>query len=313
MSRFGKTWALGAVFAAGSCVGPAAANNVQAAIEGSLLTVIGDNFANDVSIVNNAAGDVIVRGNNGTLVNGLPSVRFPRTPLNAVEVRMGDGNDTVRFNNLVVANDVFVEMGLGNDRVLASSPLRVGNNFEVQAGEGNDVVRMTDLEIGVDAKIEGGLGTLNATLTGASVGGNATIVGDDANDVVTVSGEFGGDILIETKKGADRVSMQSATMRSLYIATDEGADSVTLAGVSTTEDIGVFTGMDNDAVSLTSVASGKSITVSVDDGSDTVYGQDVLANQDAIFEGGFGTDTITDLGIVGVVKKDVKEFEIFLP
>ena len=45
------------------------------------------------------------------------------------------------------------------------------------------------------------------------------------------------------------------------------------------------------------------------DGNDTVSGGD---GNDTI-EGGAGTDTFEDFGITGGVKKDVKEFEIFLP
>ncbi|MFO0380716.1 MAG: hypothetical protein ACK506_03365 [Pirellula sp.] len=54
------------------------ANNVQVALEGSLLKVIGDNLANDIVISQNVAGDIAVTGRNGTTVNGRSSFRQRR-------------------------------------------------------------------------------------------------------------------------------------------------------------------------------------------------------------------------------------------
>lgn len=44
-----------------------------------------------------------------------------------------------------------------------------------------------------------------------------------------------------------------------------------------------------------------------------VYHEVVSAVEDAVFVGGARTDVISDLGITGGKKKDIKEFESLLP
>ncbi len=50
----------------------ASANNVQVALEGSLLKVFGDSDANDITIVQSPNQDIVIRGRNGTTVNRPP-------------------------------------------------------------------------------------------------------------------------------------------------------------------------------------------------------------------------------------------------
>ncbi|MCU0713951.1 MAG: hypothetical protein MUC43_17975, partial [Pirellula sp.] len=59
------------------------AGDVFVAIEGELLRVEGDNLANQVTLAQTSTGDLVVSGQNGTTINGLPSVRFARAVINA--------------------------------------------------------------------------------------------------------------------------------------------------------------------------------------------------------------------------------------
>ncbi len=308
------------IAATGFCCGSALANNVGATVEGELLVVAGDNVGNQISISRTAAGDVVVSGQNGTLINGRTSVRFPRLQLNAAEIRMGGGNDVVTLRGLQIANDLYVELGDGDDRLTApaASPVIVGGNVAIEGGAGNDTVRTESMLVGLDYYIDGGLGVLNATAIEIAVGYNVTIIGDEANDFVTLTSvAAGGDILVETKGGSDRVTMTTVSALLVGINTDAnaitGADRVSLDGIVTVEDIGIFTGPGNDVVQMLDMQSGKNLTVSADSGNDRVSGAGVEVALDAVFEGGAGTDTFEDFGITGGVKKDVKEFEVFLP
>jgi len=292
------------------------ANNVRATLEGSLLVIKGDSLSNQITINQNAAGDIVVSGQAGTLINQRASVRFPRVQLNALEINMYGGNDVVNLRNLRVGNDVFVNLGAGADRIasLAAAPIVVGANMTVEGGEGNDVVRLEGTAIGGDLSIEGGTGVLNAAMTNLMVYNTLTVIGDDANDIVNLTGTVaGGNVSIETKKGADRVTVSDLTAFLLAINTDEGVDVVTLDGITVDEDLGVFTGTGNDTVLMLDLIVNKNLTVSVDAGDDRVSGADVAVAFDAVFEGGIGTDTFEDYGITGGEKKDVKEFEVFLP
>jgi hypothetical protein len=161
-----------------------------------------------------------------------------------------------------------------------------------------------------DLYIDGGTGTLSATLSGIDGGKGITVISDLLNDTITISDTMAADFMsVETKGGNDRVSITTTVALGLAVSTDAGSDTVSLSDVLTTEDIGLFTGTGNDSVTLTNVSSGKSMTVSVDEGADYVYGIGVSVAEDAVFEGGAGFDTLEDRGITGGIKKEIKEFE----
>lgn len=293
------------------------AGDVIAVLEGSLLTVEGDNLDNQIVMTRTAVGDLVITGQTGTLVNGLPSVRFPAAQLNAVEVRMGDGNDTVTLRGLQVANDVNVNLGAGNDRLTsqAAAASTINGNMSVMGEAGNDVVQLAGITVREDLYIDGGLGTLNASINAATVDKVMSIIADEADDIVSVVGSrVGLNVMIETKGGSDRVTLTDSNAFALAINTDSngaiGLDQVTLNRVTTVEDIGIFTGAGNDIVRLTDVSSGKSIITSLDEGNDRLVATRVQAAEDAVFEGGAGFDTLENYGISAGIKREFKEFEV---
>ena len=295
------------------CGGTAWANDVQVALEGSLLKVTGDNFANDITIVQNLAGDITITGRNGTTVNRRPSVRLPRVALNAIEMQLEGGDDIVAVRNLQVANDLYANLGAGNDRFNLLAGTNVGVNVAVEGGAGADNVRVIDSFIGEDLFVDGGIDALTATITGTSIGKGLAVIGDDAVDRVSITDTTMVDIVtLETKGGNDRVDVSMIMAFALAIDTDRGADIVNVTDAMTAEDIGVFTGTENDRVSLTNVISGKNLIVSLDADADAVTVTDVTVTEDAVFEGGAGVDSFIDQGISAGIKLEVKEFERFL-
>lgn len=292
------------------------AGDVIAALEGGLLVVEGDQFGNQIAIARTATGDVVVSGQNGTLINGLPAVRFPRVELNAVDIRMEGGNDIVAIRNLQVATDLNVDLGAGNDRLTspAAAPSTIGGNMSILGNEGNDIVQLAAITVRENLSVDGGLGSLNASINNSTIDKIMSIVGDEADDIVSVTGSsIGLDLLIETKGGSDRVTLTDLGAFQVSINTDSngsvGLDQVTLNRVTTVEDLGIFTGAGNDVVRLTDVTSGKSIVTSLDEGNDRLIATRVRAAVDAIFEGGAGLDTLENFGIFAGVTRDWKEFE----
>lgn len=297
------------------CVAPTvSANNVQVALEGSLLTVVGDNANNSVLLNRTAAGDVIVSGRNGTLVNGLTSVRFPRLQLNAADIRMEGGNDFVTLRGIVTGNDLYINLGAGADRLNTTAPVTVGANLTIEGAEGADNIQLADLAAMEDIYIDGGLDASTVSLSGLDAGKSLTVISDAARDVVSVSNSTITELLsIDVKTGNNIVNISGVMALAAFVSTDAGIDAVSIQDLMTAEDIGIFTGPGNDSVALTNLDSSKSLTVSVDAGNDTVTGTSVSVAEDAVFEGGAGVDTLTDLGIIGGIKKDIKEFEVLLP
>jgi hypothetical protein len=292
------------------------AGDVMVALEGSLLTVNGDNLDNQIAITRNVAGDVVVSGQNGTLVNGLTSFRLVRPSINAVEIRMEDGNDVVTMRNLQVANDMFVDMGAGNDRLTApaTNPSTIGANLAIYGSEGNDIVQLNRVTVREDLFVDGGLGSLQASVVDSVIAKAANIVADDLADIITVRNtRVGLDMSIETKGGSDQVNLTDLSAFNLVVNTDAnglaGLDRVTLNRVTTVEDLGIFTGAGADTVQMTDVSSGKSVTVSLDEGNDRLVMARVTAAADAVFEGGAGLDTVDFLAVLGGTKREFKEFE----
>lgn len=293
------------------------AGDVAVALEGSFLRIEGDALSNQIAIVQNAAGDVIVSGQTGTRINGLPAVRFVRPQLESLSIEMADGNDTVSIQGVRTTNDFFADLGAGDDRLTSAlaNPVSIGANMFMQGGLGTDTVSLAGTAIAGDANIDGGLGVMNATLNGARVDGFMTMLGDDANDVITLNNSTAGlGVSIETKGGSDRVSITGLNAFGLHVNTDSngaiGVDQVTMNRVTTREDIGVFTGAGNDIVRMTDVQSGKAITVSLDEGNDRLIATRVRGATDVVLEGGAGVDTLENFGIQGGIKREIKEFEL---
>lgn len=290
------------------------ANHVRVLQEGQLIKIVGDGQPNNILVAQTNAGTLTVTGRNGTRVNGQPSATIRNISINAMEVRLEGGNDQITFSNVLIANDLFLDLGSGADRILTGSlPSSVGANCNIEGGTGNDVVRLTGWMVGSDLNVNGGTGVLNANLTGLSVAFGLTVLGDMSNDVVELSGcEVGDSTSIETKAGADRVSVSDFSGFLLSANTDMGNDTVSITNVFVLEDISINTGTENDTVTMTEVTSGKNIGVSLDAGTDSFVGTGVTAVFDAVFEGGAGTDTFGDFGVLGNEKTEIKEFEILL-
>jgi hypothetical protein len=294
------------------------AGDVFVAIEGELLRVEGDNLANQVTLAQTSTGDLVVSGQNGTTINGLPSVRFARAVINAAEIRMEGGDDTVVLRGLRLANDLFVDLGAGNDRLTspATSPISVGANAAIYGEAGNDTVQLNRAKVFEDLYIDGGLGALSATVTDASIDKSMTIVGDEANDSVSVVGStIGLGLAIETKGGSDTVRVSQLSAFNLFVNTDSngtvGRDVVNISNASVVEDISIFTGAGDDVVRMTSTSSNK-VTVSLDQGNDRLEATDVVAATDIIFEGGAGFDTLLETDVFASIFRDYKEFERIL-
>ncbi len=293
------------------------AGDVIAALEGNLLVIEGDNLDNQITVSQLASGDVVVSGQTGTLINGLPSIRYIRPALNSVEIRMEGGNDVVNLRSVQIANDLMVDLGAGNDRLTspAAAPIRVGANAMVYGAEGNDTVQLNGSAVAEDLFIDGGLGAMTAQLNNVTVDKVMSIIGDEANDLVSViNSRIGLMANIETKGGSDRVTMVDFSALGLQINTDAngsiGADQVTFNRVQTVEDLNVATGSGNDIVAMTDVTSGKSIAIILDEGNDALSVTRVSAAIDAILDGGAGVDTLTNRGIFAGITREIKEFEI---
>jgi hypothetical protein len=289
------------------------AGDVSVALEGSLLKVQGDNLSNQIGIVQQANGNVVVSGLTGTRINGSP---FPLTlinpQLNSLEVAMKGGDDAISIGDLRVGNDLMIDLGAGNDTATLDRVF-AGATAEIKGEQGTDRATVRGSIFGNDLFIDQGIGASVTQLAGVRVGMNATVITDAANDVVNATDLIlGGDLSIETKAGADSVVLTRVQANKLSLNTDEGADLITMSDSQTRDDVIIESGKGNDGVTLQNVRSQKSLTVKLDDGNDTLVATNVTAAIDAVFDGGAGIDLFDNNGVSGGVKLEIVGFERFV-
>ena len=165
------------------------AGDVAVALEGSLLNIQGDDLANQVNVVQQANGNVVISGlaGTGTTINGLPSLTLVNPSLSALDVRMNGGNDTLIIRRLAVGTDMNIDMGAGND-IARVFDANVGVNASIKGESGFDRALISGGQFGGDVFIEQGIGASTSEVRNTSVGTNLTIIADDAMDTVRAHG-----------------------------------------------------------------------------------------------------------------------------
>jgi hypothetical protein len=288
--------------------------NVAVAFDGQQLEVVGDNLGNNVVISQSLAGAITVSGQNGTLINGLPSVRFAQgLGLEKFDVRMEGGEDRVTINRVNVAGDLNVDLGLnvaGRDTLSISNSTFQGNVF-AYGGRDLDTINMTGSTVFGDAIIDLAEGSGRSTLNASTIQGSLTLVGGEGADVFNSNGLTVGLALnVDAKQGNDVVNYANGSAQIANFNMDAGADRVTVSNYSTMEDFNVDAGDQNDIVTLTGIASSKNLLVNLGSGNDVFSVSGSSAAEDVVVIGGAGTDRITDRGLTGGIKKEVLEFEV---
>jgi hypothetical protein len=116
------------------------AGNVTAQFLGQSAFINGDAADNSVQVLVDA-GNVVVRGVNGTTVNGGTNDFVLATNTaslsRSVFASLSAGNDTFVINGVTVGRDLFVDGGAGND-LLVVSAANVGRSLMLWGGSGND-------------------------------------------------------------------------------------------------------------------------------------------------------------------------------
>jgi hypothetical protein len=166
--------------------------------------------------------------------------------------------------------------GAAGDFVAAAATNTLPDSVNVNLGKGNDLFYMSDgVVVTDDVHVESGKGNDKTVLFDLNVGGNIVIglpfgLGDDP--------------------GNDAVLLESVTATTVIVDTGSGHDVVGLVNVSAAEDVIVFLGAGNDALSGTMQAV-SNIIVSAGAGNDFIAGEmqaggigiDLEAGNDVLF------------------------------
>lgn len=257
--------------------------NITAAVQNGVLTVTGDDAANDVEIAGNLSNRVTIAGFNLTKVNGVAPV---------------NGKSVVTFTGIT---DVVVVAKDGNDRIVIKGnpdPVRF-RDITIDSGAGDDVVEIRNVFATDDINVTTQNGKDRVTLAQVNVGGAG--VDSNQNDVNINTARTGGSVPDDDTVQLDDVSVK----RDVSIQTGADADVVqifdpralvpNLAQFAQPTDIGddltIDTGDAGDRVNLNRVNVVDQINIELRGGNDILGVVRTTANRfDA--DGGSGQDTL---------------------
>jgi hypothetical protein len=294
------------------------AGDISVQVSGGNLIIKGDNGDNDIAIVQTAAGEFTITGNDGEQfkVNGAAAVAGPVNVTGVtkdIKIDLKKGDDSVALTGLgvgtVLAKNVQVNTGAGADVVLVSSGDLSGKlQIDTHASDkptDNDDVDIVDLTVARNVSVNTGKGDDDVLLSGGSVAGSVFIKTGHDNDEVIVENaqQVTGKLYINTgdgKGGGDIVRIRGASVVSgnLNIHTGKGDDLVEIdeaTGAKVTIDLGA--GNDTLNIAAVSAVTVDQALISLGKGDDNVVlGVGTLAllgpNKSRV-KGGLGNDTIT--------------------
>lgn len=158
------------------------AGNVTAKVAYGILTITGDELANSISLVkNNSGGVTISSGSDATTING-SSTPVPLKGFSTVNIKMGNGNDTVDISQLSVSRDINIELGAGDD-TLTIDRLYAGIDSGIWGLTGNDTIFINNSVFAKKLNLNSGLGDDTVTTLNSTFGRNTLITGVGGTDI----------------------------------------------------------------------------------------------------------------------------------
>ena len=212
------------------------AGNVTAQMIGQTTLINGDAADNSVEVIIDA-GNVVVRGIDGTTINGAGSDFIVAT--NSSEIagslvaRFSAGNNTFAVNGITVARDIVVSGGSGNDTMTVQNA-SIGRSLFVSGGAGNDIIGASSVTTGRDLYIIGGAGNDDILVDASTVGVDTRISGlggDD--DIIVRNSTLSDDVTIAGHSGQDIIMLDGARVgdKTLLLG-GRGADNIIVQGSS---------------------------------------------------------------------------------
>jgi len=253
----------------------AQAGNLKVVKGGSTLKVAGDSagaIATFTSVANGdvdpTAGLVRVIPMAGTTVNGSAS-EATFTGVQNLSIKVGNGSNTLGFENVVVAGDLKAKGGKLNDTFSIEGG-SFGDDVTLDGGSGANTLGCTAAEIGGDATYKGGAGSVdNLADFGCDAAGNLNMTLGTAHNVVTIAdGAHAKAATLKTGSFFDQITMGEASFDAdMKVSLGRGAGDLIFQGTTIGESLTVTAGFGADSVKFDPITVGGSATISLDDGS----------------------------------------------
>lgn len=207
--------------------------NVAAVVDHGTLTLKGDEADNSVEITTSAVG-IIVRGLNGTTINGSADVfvAFAGTTVLPGDVRIDlkDGDDVALLSGeLTIERDVRINAGRGDDRI-GLDGVEVEGRVVVKGQTGNDGLYLNDVAVSESVRFESRRGDNTLSVNNSALADDLKFRGGRGNDAAHLDEvTIGGDLRLSLQEGSNGVYLEdTAVSGGLKVRAFEGNDFVML-------------------------------------------------------------------------------------
>ncbi len=259
--------------------------NVTVAIASGDLVVTGDSNANEIRVFDNQEGGLVVRGLNGTQINGSNNGFFNTAAVEVDDVRidLNNGNDSLTFRAVNFRDDLTVLGDQGNDSIVV---IQSDIDFlNIQAGLGADFVALGQSNARV-ARVLTGDDPDRVTVRESFISVSLTVdsgIGDD--EVQVERSRVGTSGLFLTGDGNDEVSLDDSTFRTLRMELGDQQDTALII---------------KSTINFATLINGDSSAFAPGGDQDKILFSSSTTFSDLTFNGGEGDDIfIATNGIIG--------------
>lgn len=268
------------------------AGDVVALFSGNELRLVGDDADNYVRI-DLVGSDVLLRGENGTTINGGKSF-------------------TVAQNSSTINQAVIGSFGDGNDRIALGSGLNYASTIHLTMDDGDDLISLDSSQLAADLAVIAGKGSDTVAIRQSDVNGKVILNTDKGNDTISLSGlTVDGDLSINMGKGKDTLKLDAVTVGGFTdIRTASGKDTVVFED-SSLKGMFMSTGRGQDVVQYSTTTAAGAVQINLDRGSDQMrVGSGTTLPANLIVDGGSGTNAINTESQTGAgVNRQIINFQ----
>jgi len=237
------------------------------------LQLTGDDLANDVQIDRDLMTmEMVVRGRNGTTVNGAAEFRTPG--FHSIRATMNGGDDVLAAGGFNVHRHFWVDLGEGDDALSLLRVIALGR-LTVYGRGGDDEVRV---EAGCDLR-----------------GGAVLLMDEGANHVLVADSYARGATRIWSGAGDDHVEIHRCGFTykaALSVRTGDGADAVEFSGNTFQGAVETLTSGGVDNVAVRTSRFRRAVGINTGDADDEVTVERCTFDSRYFIGGGEGTNNV---------------------
>lgn len=262
------------------------AGDIQVVDDGTILTLVGDQLANEVSITQNENGQLVIAGLN-TTINGSAESLVSSGSQSYLTLVMNDGNDIVTVNDVSLRSQIAFHGGNGNDQLSLNEIETL--QLHVKGDAGNDLIQLSG-SVRRSSYVYLGAGDDILAVEAFRSGRNFKVFGGNGDDTF--------------------VSASIQVRRKFEVHLENGNDRLVMTGDSAAgRKARLELGAGNDFVSLRPTQTGSGLTfnrstiVNLGDGADVGdFGSDLNLRRRVRLDGGAGLDGLSNRGNVYVTR-----------